>query len=132
MKIIDIAICVDNIDPKGMGRIRCVRYNDYVGEKENSTKYEKWSQNDPFIASPFLPNNINFVPENGQSVKLLNYNTDNENINLEYIAGPFTTQYDFNGQTFSQQIENTTYGVATKHRGDVKKSSGEFIKRRVG
>ena len=39
MKIIDIAICVDNIDPKGMGRIRCVRYNDYVGEKENSTKY---------------------------------------------------------------------------------------------
>jgi len=128
MKIIDIAICVDNIDPKGMGRIRCVRYNDYVGEKENSIKYEKWSQNDPFIASPFLPNNINFLPEIGQSVKLLNYNTDNENINLEYIAGPFTTQFDFNGQTFSQQIENTTYGVATKHRGDVKKSSGEFIK----
>ena len=128
MKIIDIAICVDNIDPKGMGRIRCVRYNDYVGEKENSTKYEKWSQDDPFIASPFLPNNINFVPENGQSVKLLNYNTDNENINLEYVAGPFTTQFDFNGQTFSQQIENTTYGVTTKHRGDIKKSSGEFIK----
>lgn len=128
MKIIDIAICVDNIDPKGMGRIRCVRYNDYVGEKENSIKYEKWSQNDPFIASPFLPNNINFVPEIGQSVKLLNYNTDNENINLEYIAGPFTTQFDFNGQTFSQQIENTTYGVATKHRGDIKKSNGEFIK----
>ena len=94
MKIIDIAICVDNIDPKGMGRIRCVRYNDYVGEKENSTKYEKWSQDDPFIASPFLPNNINFVPENGQSVKVLNYNTDNENINLEYVAGPFTTQFD--------------------------------------
>lgn len=128
MKIIDIAICVDNIDPKGMGRIRCVRYNDYIGEKENSIKYEKWSQNDPFIASPFLPNNINFVPEIGQSVKLLNYNTDNENINLEYIAGPFTTQFDFNGQTFSQQIENTTYGVATKHRGDIKKSNGEFIK----
>jgi hypothetical protein len=128
MKIIDIAICVDNIDPKGMGRIRCVRYNDYVGEKENSIKYEKWSQNDPFIASPFLPNNINFIPENGQSVKLLNYNTDNENINLEYIAGPFTTQFDFNGQTFSQQIENTTYGVATKHRGDVKNPNGELIK----
>lgn len=128
MKIIDIAICVDNIDPKGMGRIRCVRYNDYVGEKENSVKYVKWSQDDPFIASPFLPNNINFVPEIGQSVKLLNYNTDNENINLEYVAGPFTTQFDFNSQTFSQQIENTTYGVATKHRGDVKKSTGEFIK----
>lgn len=128
MKIIDIAICVDNVDPKGMGRIRCVRYNDYVGEKENSLKYEKWSQNDPFIASPFLPNNINFIPENGQSVKILNYNTDNENINLEYIAGPFTTQYDFNGQTFSQQIENTTYGVATKHRAEIINPNGQFVK----
>ena len=40
-KIIDIAICVDNVDPKGIGRIRCVRYNDYVGEKEGALKYEK-------------------------------------------------------------------------------------------
>jgi hypothetical protein len=130
MKIIDIAICVDNIDPKGMGRIRCVRYNDYVGEKENSTKYEKWSQNDPFIASPFLPNNINFVPENGQSVKLLNYNTDNENINLEYIAGPFTTMYDINSQNFSQQIENTTYGIAVKHKPDIRKSTGDYVEKK--
>ena len=42
MKIIDIGICVDNNDPKGIGRIRCVRYNDYVGEKEGALKYEKW------------------------------------------------------------------------------------------
>ena len=114
MKIIDIAICVDNIDPKGMGRIRCVRYNDYVGEKENSTKYEKWSQNDPFIASPFLPNNINFVPENGQSVKVLNYNTDNENITntntmlttseLNYTLDSLTKTYKNDVISFSENI----------------------------
>jgi hypothetical protein len=129
MKIIDIAICVDNIDPKGIGRIRCVRYNDYVGEKEKALKYDKWGDLDPFIAMPFLPNNINMIPEIGQSVKVLNYNSDKETVNQEYIAGPFTTMYDYNSQNFSQQIENTTYGVAVKRRDGIRKVTGEYIEK---
>jgi len=127
MKIIDIGICVNNIDPKGMGRIRCIRYNDYIGEKEKSLTYEEWDDQDPFIASPFLPTNINLIPEKGQAVKIINYNTEKETVNQEYIAGPFSTMFDFNGQTFSQQIENTTYGVSVKHKQDIRKSSGQFI-----
>ena len=53
MKIIDIAICVDNVDPKGIGRIRCVGYNDYVGEKERAVNYVEWDDKDPFVALPF-------------------------------------------------------------------------------
>ena len=35
MKIIDIAICTDNMDPKGLNRIRVIRYSEYnVGEKD--------------------------------------------------------------------------------------------------
>lgn len=127
MKIIDLAICVNNIDPKGIGRIRCVRYNDYVAEKEKSVKYEEWSDTDPFIALPFLPANLNFIPSVGQAVKIINYNTDKETVNQEYIAGPFTTMYDFNSQTFTQQIENTTYGVAVKHKKDLRRTTGEYI-----
>lgn len=127
MKIIDLAICINNFDPKGIGRIRCVRYNDYVSEKENSVKYSEWSDTDPFVAAPFLPNNLNFIPEVGQAVKILNFNTDKETVNQEYIAGPFTTMYDFNAQTFTQQIENTTYGVAVKHKPDIRKTTGEYI-----
>lgn len=129
MKIIDIAICVDNIDPKGIGRIRCIRYNDYVGEKEKALNYEKWGDLDPFIASPFLPNNINMIPEVGQSVKVLNYNVDKETVNQEYVAGPFTTMYDYNSQNFSQQIENTTYGVAVKRKDSIRRDSGEYIEK---
>jgi hypothetical protein len=127
MKIIDIGICVNNIDPKGIGRIRCIRYNDYVGEKEKSIDYEEWSDRDPFVAHPFLPTNINFIPNEGQSVKIINYSTDKETVNQEYIAGPFTTMYDFNSQTFSQQIENTTYGVAVKHKPDIRNKTGTYI-----
>lgn len=129
MKIIDIAICVDNVDPKGIGRIRCIRYNDYVGEKEKSLNYEKWDDLDPFVALPFLPNNINMIPEIGQSVKVLNYNADKETVNQEYIAGPFTTMYDYNSQNFSQQIENTTYGVSVKRKEAIRKETGEYIEK---
>ena len=127
MKIIDIGICTDNVDPKGIGRIRCVRYSDYVGEKEKALKYEPWSDTDIFVAQPFLPQNINFVPEIGQAVKIINYNTEKDEVNVEYIAGPFTTMFDFNSQTFSQQTENTTYGVAMKHTADIRKKTGQFI-----
>jgi hypothetical protein len=127
MKIIDIAICVDNVDPMGIGRIRFVRYNDYVGEKEKSLDYEKWDDRDQFIALPFLPSNINFIPEIGQAVKIINYDTSTETVNQEYIAGPFGTMFDYNSQTFSQQIDNTSYGVATKHKSNIRNTTGQYI-----
>jgi len=119
MKIIDIGICIDNNDPKGLGRIRCVRYSDYVSEKEKAFSYEPYSDDDLFVANPFLPTNINFVPEVDQAVKIINYNPEKENVNVEYIAGPFTTTHDFNDQSFTPQIGNTTYGTSVKHKPDI-------------
>lgn len=126
MKIIDLGICLDNIDPKGLGRIRCIRYNDYISGKEKSIKYTLWDKSDPFVASPFLPTNINFIPENGQAVKIINYNPNKETVNQEYIAGPFTTTYDFNNQTYSQQISNTTYGIFVQDKPDIRDDSGTY------
>lgn len=114
MKIIDIGICIDNIDPKGLGRIRCIRYSDFVSVKERALEYDNFDDRDSFIAIPFLPLNINFIPEIGQAVKILSYNAEKENVNVEYVAGPFTTTHDFNGQVFSSQVSNTTYGVVFK------------------
>ncbi len=116
MKIIDIGICIENRDPKGLGRIRVVRFSDYVSEKEKAETYEPFSDKDIFVANPFLPTNFNFIPEIDQAVKIINYNADKENVNVEYIAGPFTTVHNFNDQTFSPQTTNTTYGVSIKHK----------------
>jgi hypothetical protein len=127
MKIIDIGICIDNNDPKGIGRIRCVRYGDFVSEKERAMTYEPFSDSDPFVAIPFLPNNINYIPEIEQSVKLINYNTSIEHVNTEYIAGPFTTSHDFNGQTFSQQLTDTTYGVPFKETPNIFNENGTYV-----
>ena len=119
MKIIDLGVCIDNKDPKGLGRIRCVRFSDYVSEKEKADKYEPFSENDLFMAIPFLPTNINFVPEIDQAVKILNYNTDKENVNIEYVAGPFTTTFNFNDQSFSPQTTDTSYGRTIKPKPDI-------------
>jgi hypothetical protein len=127
MKIVDIGKCIDNVDPKGMGRIRVKRYNDMNGQKENAIDYEPWSERDLFVASPFLPTNINFIPEINQSVKIISYNTDKSTVNVEYIAGPFTTMYDYRSQTFSQQVTNTTYGNSVKMKPIIRNTSGQYI-----
>lgn len=130
MKIIDIAICIDNIDPKGLGRIRCVRFSDYVSEKEKAGSYEPFSDTDIFVAIPFLPTNINFIPEIGQSVKILNYSTEKENVNQEYVAGPFTTVHNFNDKSFTTQISDTTYGNSIKKSPDIFDSKENYLKPR--
>lgn len=127
MKIIDIGKCIDNVDPLGIGRIRCSRYNDITAQKEKALDYNPWDDNDLFTANPFLPLNINYIPEIGQSVKIISYNPRKENVNVEYIAGPFTSMYDFNGQTYSQQIAHTSYGVNVEKKPPLKDKSGKFL-----
>jgi hypothetical protein len=126
MKIIDIAVCIDNRDPENLGRIRCIRYSSYTGQVERAMDYEAWDDKDLFTALPFLPSNINFIPEIGQTVKIINYNTDKESANTEYIAGPFTTRHDYNAQTHSVQLERTTYGNAAKHGKKIVDENGNF------
>ena len=129
MKIIDIGKCIDNVDPLGIGRIRCSRYNDITGTKEKALNYNAWDDNDLFTANPFLPLNINYIPEINQSVKIISYNTSKENVNVEYIAGPFTSMYDFNGQTYSQQIAHTSYGVNVEKKPPLKDKNGKFLEK---
>jgi len=131
MKIIDIGKCIDNKDPLGIGRIRFSRYNDYTGQVERALEYNAWDDKDIFVANPFLPNNINFIPEIGQSVKIITYNTERETVNIEYVSGPFNTMYDYNGQTFSQQVTHTTYGTINKRKPQIFSSDGKYVDKKT-
>ena len=112
--------------------LSCVRYSSYTGEQEKAVNYNAWDDKDLFTASPFLPTNINFIPEIGQTVKVIEYNTDKDFDNVEYIAGPFTTMHDYNSQTHSAQVENTTYGIAAKHSPDIAKADKDELKNNDG
>lgn len=126
--IISLAIVDNNVDPKGIGRIRIKITGSPTGPKEKAREYLPWDENDPFIANPFLPTNINFIPEIGQSVKIIHYNPDNDLINREYIAGPFTTLHDYQSQTNARQVENTSYGSNVKKMNNVFSENGTYVK----
>jgi hypothetical protein len=128
MRLIRYATCIDNIDPKGIGRIRFIELGSNIGEKEGTYNYEPWDSRDIFVAQPFLPPNINFIPEKGQIVKIFSHDTETNLNNQEYIAGPFTTIHDFNSQTVSKQLENTSYGASVKHTPDIFDKNGNYIK----
>lgn len=100
-----LGICFNNDDPLNFGRILVAPYESYKGHTSytsienaisllniNSTKYDKWSDSgansktrDPYIATPFLPNQISVIPKPGQVVRLISF--DDGTIN--YI-GPVT------------------------------------------
>jgi len=128
--IIDLAIVDDNVDPKGIGRIRVKLTGDPTGPIEKAADYEPWGVNDPFIANPFLPTNINFIPQKGQTVKIITYDPENKLINREYIAGPFTTVHDFQSQVNARQVENTTYGTSVKQMNNVFSTNGDYIEKK--
>lgn len=128
--IIELAIVDDNVDPKGIGRIRVKLTGDPTGPIEKSINYEPWGVNDPFIANPFLPTNINYIPQKGQTVKIITYDPENKLINRDYIAGPFTTVHDFQSQINARQVENTTYGTSVKPMNDIFNSNGDYVEKK--
>ena len=70
MKIIDIGICIDNKDPRGFGRIRARNSEELDSTRANAVPWDtRWSKDDPFVYSPFLPSHINIVPKVQQAVK---------------------------------------------------------------
>jgi len=127
MRIVDIGICVNNVDPKAIGRIRYRPYGLFVSEIENGIKYDDWDESDPFLAIPFLPLHINVIPQIQQSVKIIKYDTDKDTQNIEYISGPYTSPHDLQNQTFAAQHKDTTYGgVIIKNIKDIRNKNGKF------
>jgi hypothetical protein len=131
MSTISIGICDDNVDPLGLGRIRFKSFNSNPGYIEGAFKYEKWDEHDPFVAIPLLPGSINHVPEIGQSVQIFLYDTSKELVNKAYIAGPFNSNFDFNNQTFSDGVSETTYGNASKKGPNVFLPDGSYVEKKA-
>lgn len=131
MRIIDVGVCVSNTDPKGIGRIRYRPYGQFQSEVAAGIKYVEWDSKDPFIAIPFLPGHINIIPQFGQSVKIIQYDTDKDFQNVEYVSGPYTSPHDFESQTFTTQHQDTTYGgVIVEGLPDLKDKTGNYIDRK--
>ena len=128
MRLVNLGIVTDNIDPKGIGRVRYKVLGNQTSPSQGAAAFEEWEPLDPFCASPFLPNNLNFIPTVGQTIKIVQYDLENDLMNQEYIPGPFTTIHDWNSQSNSGQLENTSFGVAVKQTGNIFNENGTYVK----
>ena len=126
MKIIDIGICVDNKDPRGIGRIRIRDISETESNRSKSIPvWEQWSKDDPFVYSPFLPTHINIIPQKEQAVKIIRYDNEKSLQNQEYIPGPFTTTFDYTYQNELSQLTETTYSKRSEKSPAIKSFTGE-------
>jgi hypothetical protein len=128
MKLVNLGIVINNVDPKGVGRVRYSVLGRSTAPIQGGGGFEEWDNLDPFCASPFLPNNLNFIPSEGQTIKIIQYDLENDLMNQEYIPGPFTTIHDWSSQQNSSQVENTSYGVAVKPTGNIFNINGTYVK----
>lgn len=121
--VIDLAVCVDNNDPRGACRIRSVipfgqdqivgQLADaitFVQEEDKKAKtgrsnfgnsneipnYVPWEDSDPFIITPFLPQHLNIIPKEDELHKIIYYDPINKSQNAEYI-GPLISQFQTGG-----------------------------------
>jgi hypothetical protein len=121
MQIISIGVVVDINDPRGFGRIRARDITETDSARADAiANWEKWSKNDPFVYTPFLPNHINIIPQVQQSVKLVRYDNEKDLQNQEYVPGPYTTPHDFLGQDQESQLTETTFGARSKKTPAIK------------
>jgi hypothetical protein len=153
-KVIYFGVCIDSNDPSKAGRIRAVTDEDFK-ETQSPTDYDeleltsllgqekyskyttidqiKWSVDDPHLVSPFLPPFINVVPQEGENVKILYYDTSNETQNKEYVGPTISspekypyaepTKISIDGRSNADIVFSGTEG----EDGEITMRAGKFI-----
>lgn len=99
---------IDNIDPKGLGRIRVHPEEWFIDVQKNirdfNEKTEKWVEfQDPFVFRPLLPNYFNIVPQEGEPVILIYKDTENQHFNGFYIPMSMTDRSKPDSSSYEQK-----------------------------
>jgi hypothetical protein len=116
-------VCVFNDDPDNSERIRFYDVSllenptrtvkdieAIIGANDNTNTYLPWrystgnKKTDPYLSEPFLPKFFNIVPNPGQLVKLIRYNTQPEK--YEYV-GPITTDIIQSKQSYYMGLQKS-------------------------
>ena len=134
-KTIQFAVCVDSSDPAYSGRIRAMlNKGDGVGDgKVNDPEkdiilrdnealkngaYKPWGENDPYVCSPFMALHVNVVPQAGEAVKLISWDSSKGGVNKEYIGPIISNPGYISGDHWSNAQLVTSYGNQQKPLAD--------------
>jgi hypothetical protein len=134
-KIIYRGVVQDNVDPKGLGRVR-VYPNDwiiadhkYVSDFDEKT--DAWSSpKDPFLFKPLIPNNLSFIPQVGDAVNIIYTDTSRQFIDGYYIPISVGNWSQFGHESAENQLSNTRDGLNYVGGPTLIKENGEYVKKK--
>lgn len=138
-KLIFKGVVKENLDPKGLGRVRIepedwiVADEKYINEYLGKFKEEKdkWSQPaDPFLFRPLLPNHINMVPQVGESVNILYTDVDRPFVDGFYIPSSVVDRGYSDSSSAEHTLAESRQGLNYKKAKDLIKDTGEYVKKR--
>jgi hypothetical protein len=138
-KFIYKGVVKENLDPKGLGRVRIEPEDWLISDVKYVTEYldkfteskDKWNGvSDPFMFSPFLPNHINIVPQVGEVVNIFYTDPDTLFIDGFYMPSSVTDRGFPDSNSAEHLLTQSRQGVAYKKGKDLIKENGEYVKKR--
>lgn len=122
---------IDNLDPRGLGRVRVEPDSWYINFEKNirdfDEKRDKWKDiDDPFVFKPLIPNYINIVPKNGEPVLLLFVNNELQHFGGYYIPTSITDRSKPDTTSHSQKNIEGRDGINFKKPVDLYDNLGSL------
>lgn len=138
-KFIFKGVVKDNLDPKGLGRIRVEPEDWIISDTKYITEYsgkfteekDKWNGvSDPFMFSPFLPNHINMVPQIGETVNIFYTDPESTFIDGFYMVSSVPDRGYPDTSSSEHMLSQSKQGLTYKKAKDIIKDNGEYVKKK--
>lgn len=135
-QIFNFGRVIDNKDPMNLGRVRLQVDNwqneDVISSFKNPvtgkplTENDYWTDVDPLVFMPLLPQFFTQVPKVDESVHVVYYNLNYQDRNKYYIQGMFSSPNELEKETFESSQAFTSKGERNKLPQDIKNKNGSI------
>lgn len=133
-QIFNFGKVISNMDPMNLGRIRVEvvpwqnddQYNAFKNPitGEQITEKDFWTDSDPFVFMPLLPQFFSQVPEVDEFVHVVFYNLDLQDRNKYYIQGMFSSPNELRKEPYDSAVAFTSKGERNRLPLDVRTKEG--------
>lgn len=137
-QIFNFGKVINNKDPMNLGRVRLEvvpwQNQDVINSFKNPItgkpleEKDYWTDVDPLVFMPLLPQFFSQVPKIGEFVHVVFYNTDLQDRNRYYIQGMFSSPNEMVGEPYDSSVAFTSKGERNKLPQDLRTIDGKIIK----